>query len=341
MFKYIFLPLFLICNFISINCQQGYLINETNRLKFFSVENKGLDFHPSIISQDFDRDSSKQSFSKRINPIFDLSTLIGMDNKTLISSRLGGLFDFNVSEKLKGNISIYDHSFALPDFLKDLSDSLNFVPKYGNSYYNKENIFSTLNIRGNIVYRPYSFLAISVGNDKHFIGNGHRSLFLSDNSGSYPYFSTSLKIWHVQYQSMTTFLKDIYYDDSLNFSYKRKFATLHYISWNITRSINLNLFEAVLWRGSDSVLYNGMNINYLNPVIFMRPVEYSQGSTDNAILGAGLNFMIGKKMMFFSQAILDEFYVKEIKNKDYRDNKFGFQLGLKGAVKRLNIFPTH
>jgi len=314
--------------------QNGNELNIIRRNIDLSFE-KSFEKHYSLPINFNHSDATKKESTVKLNPLFDITYLYNSKDRDLISSRQGVRTECFLNKKVYGNLAVYNHLASFSNITLNLVDSLEFFPKYGADYFNSDNIFSTINIRGNLRYRPFEFLTFSVGTDKHFFGNGHRSLFLSDNSGAYPFFLTSLKIWHIQYISITTFLKDIYYESDKTFSYKRQYGTLHYISWNITPSINLNLFEAVMWRGSDSALYNGMNINYLNPVIFMRPVEYAQGSTDNALLGAGLNLRLFSRFIIYSQACIDEFYIKEIKNKGYRDNKFGYQAGIRGDYKSV------
>ena len=75
----------------------------------------------------------------------------------------------------------------------------------------------------------------------------------------------------------------------------------------------------------------GCEINYLNPFIFFRPVEYSLGSPDNVLMGANLRARFLKRQVFYMQIVLDEFLFKEVlARKGWWANKQGFQVGLKG-----------
>ena len=80
----------------------------------------------------------------------------------------------------------------------------------------------------------------------------------------------------------------------------------------------------------------------MNPVIFLRPVEYSQGSSDNALLGGSMKFKIKKKNILYSQLILDEFLLKELKaGNGWWGNKYGIQVGFKSYdflwIKNLSL----
>jgi len=74
------------------------------------------------------------------------------------------------------------------------------------------------------------------------------------------------------------------------------------------------------------------DINYLNPVIFYRPVEYSVGYSrhGNAIIGLGFKYKLTDFSHMYGQLILDEFILKELKaQNDYWANKYGGQIGFK------------
>ena len=62
----------------------------------------------------------------------------------------------------------------------------------------------------------------------------------------------------------------------------------------------------------------------------MRPVEFSVGSPDNAMLGLNLSVIVGRHNVLYGQLVLDEFKFEEIKaGNGWWGNKQGFQLGFK------------
>jgi hypothetical protein len=175
-----------------------------------------------------------------------------------------------------------------------------------------------------------------------FIGDGYRSLLLSDVATNYPYFKTTLNIWHLQYSSWYSWFYDVSAANGVKKDFKNKFGTFHYLSWNVTKNFNLSAFENVIWQGTDTNRHRGFDVNYLNPVIFFRPVEYSLGSSDNAMLGFNTSWVIAKRLKLYGQVVLDEFYLKEIRARDgWWANKQGFQAGAKYVdafgVKRLSL----
>ena len=57
-------------------------------------------------------------------------------------------------------------------------------------------------------------------------------------------------------------------DIQLGFS-KKKWASSHLLSYNVNKWLNLSLFESVIWQDKDTLINRGLDINYLNPFIFL------------------------------------------------------------------------
>lgn len=98
----------------------------------------------------------------------------------------------------------------------------------------------------------------------------------------------------------------------------------------------------MVWQSRSNTGGLGFDANYLNPVVFYRPVEYSLGSPDNALLGASFRLKLAKNIQLYSQVIIDEFYLKFLKErKGWWANKQGYQAGFKifnlFTLKNLNL----
>ncbi|MEM9022893.1 MAG: gliding motility protein RemB, partial [Bacteroidota bacterium] len=109
-----------------------------------------------------------------------------------------------------------------------------------------------------------------------------------------------------------------------------KFGTFHYLSIDLTSRLNLALFESIIWQGSDTLVDRGIDVNYLNPIIFFRPVEFSTGSADNSLIGLALKYKLHNNLVLYGQVIIDEFLFSEVRSgRGSWRNKQGFQLGYK------------
>ena len=182
--------------------------------------------------------------------------------------------------------------------------------------------------RARLSYVPNEVFNFQAGLDNNFIGEGSRSLFLSDYGRPSPFAQARAKFWRIQYTVQYNFLREREQDN-----WKSKYMVSHHISWNITKWLNLGIFESVVFKPKDTLLNRGFDVEYLNPMVFFRPQEYSLGSSDNVLLGLSLSAKI-KKHTIYSQLILDEFLLSEIKNQTgWWANKYGAQLGIKGHFK--------
>jgi hypothetical protein len=85
-----------------------------------------------------------------------------------------------------------------------------------------------------------------------------------------------------------------------------------------------------VWQNSDTLSRRGLDLYYLNPLIFYRPVEYSLGSPDNVMLAASLRWSVTTSLQFYGQFVLDEFNVKLYKRgNNWWGNKIAGQVGLR------------
>lgn len=200
-----------------------------------------------------------------------------------------------------------------------------FLPQNNNSYY----WFNSIRTRTH--YTPNKNLDLSFGIDNHFIGEGYRSLVLSNQGVPAPF-----AMMRVNFRKLEYGLLYQVNHENLNPGYLWKFNTLHYLSWQATRKFNLTLIEQVLFQEKDGSFNRGFEIEYLNPIVFFRPQEYSLGSSDNVVLGMQTSYTIGKHKLY-GQMTLDEFVLGEIKKRSrWWANKYGFQLGIKGTVGKVN-----
>jgi hypothetical protein len=194
---------------------------------------------------------------------------------------------------------------------------------------NKNYLYTDL--RGRVSYTPNDVFNFQVGLDHNFIGEGNRSLFLSDYGKPYPFAMIRTRFWRVEYSVLYQFFRE-----ELKDKWRMKNSATHHISLNATKWLNFGIFETVIFQPKDTMLNRGYDVEYLNPVIFYRPQEYAMGSSDNVLLGASLTAK-WKKLTFYGQFIIDEFSLTEIRAKSkWWANKYGMQTGVKGRFKYGN-----
>src|SRR5690606_38506927 len=187
-------------------------------------------------------------------------------------------------------------------------------------------------------YSPAKFLNVQFGHGKNFIGDGYRSLLLSDVASPHPFLKLNTTFWKIKYTNTWMWLRDVRPEVEQDKAFLTKYMATHYLSWNVSKRFNLGLFESVLWTNSNN---RGFDVNYLNPIIFYRAIEFETGQgAGNAILGASAKYKWNNNINLYSQFILDEFALSDVKagEKSWR-NKFGYQLGIKyfDAFKIKNL----
>jgi len=198
------------------------------------------------------------------------------------------------------------------------------VEKKGDKY-----LFDDFNYR--IAYNISEHFDVELGQGKHFIGSGYRSLLLSDNSSNYPFLKITTSFGKVKYTNLYTTFLDVW--DFPN--QKKKYATFHYLDMQLLDNLYLGVFESVIWQAKVEGYNRGYELAYLNPIIFYRPVEFSMGSNKgNVLMGANLNFAL-KQYKLYGQILLDDLNISRQEDRDenysggFFQNKFAYQIGAK------------
>ena len=229
-----------------------------------------------------------------------------------------------IGKKVGFSSFITDNQERGPKFFQQQVATLRAVP--GNGFYKpfKKTGVDYFDARGYLTFNAAKFIDFQFGYDKNFIGNGYRSLFLSDWGNSYLFLKINTKIWKLNYQNifmelMPQFKKN---GDSL---LPRKYAAMHHLSMNVTKWLNVGLFEGIIFGRQ-----NHFDFQYLNPIIFYRHIEGTIGSPDNAVAGFDFKANVAHRVQLYGQFLLDEFILSQVKNNPTSwVNKFGIQAGAK------------
>jgi hypothetical protein len=185
------------------------------------------------------------------------------------------------------------------------------------------------NVAGHVTASPIDEITVQFGHDKNFIGNGYRSLILSDQAAPNTFLKLNTKVWKINYMNLYSVHTDYRRFKGTEVS-ARKFSALHHLSINLGKNFTLGLFENVIFDRQDSLETGRFEVDYLNPLIFYRAVEHGLVSSDNVILGTDWKWNFLNHFSFYGQFILDEFIGKEFfSGSDSWVNKWAYQAGLK------------
>ncbi len=230
-----------------------------------------------------------------------------------------------------------DNQEQVPLHVGKWSDSFQAVP--GADYYKitGPNSYDYLQARGYIDFAVVKdHINVTFGYDKHFIGDGMRSLFLSDFNAGATFLRLNTKVWKLNYQNLYLELRP-QYSRGPDTRLARKYATMHHLSVNAFNWLNIGIFEAVVFNRKDR-----FEFGYMNPIILYRQTERMMGSPDNVLIGLNFKAIALKHLQFYGQFILDEFTFSELTGGNgYWANKFGIQVGGKYfdafTVKNLDL----
>lgn len=184
-------------------------------------------------------------------------------------------------------------------------------------------------VEGVVSWNALPKLNLQMGQARHFVGEGYRSLLLSDNSYSYPFIKATVNLWKMQYSSMYAEMMNFNMPNSAESGYHKKRFSMHYLSFRVNKSIQIGLFESIVYNPEDSIGYKGFKANYINPVILSRTAEYGLNGKNNVMLGLMWRIDLLPNLQHYGQIVWDEFGRDAQKNKSSIDNKTGFQLGVK------------
>ncbi len=169
-------------------------------------------------------------------------------------------------------------------------------------------------------------IGVQFGHGKNFIGNGIRSLILSDFSNNYLYLKFNTKIWKLHYQNLFCQFNSEPFNLGSDRLLPKKYMAAHYLTFQANKNLSFGVYEATIFNRKD----RRFELAYLNPVIFYRTVEGQLGSSDNALLGADAKLNFLNRFQLYGQFMLDEFSFSNIKAQNgWWANKYALQAGLK------------
>lgn len=276
-----------------------------------------------------------KDFDLHINPVLYLG--IGHDSqsgdRTYVNTR-GVEVRGMINRKLGFYSFLGENQIFVPGYVKDYIRKRRVVPGEGFWKGFKEGGYDFFTASGYISFNAAEVINLQFGQGKHFIGNGYRSMILSDFSNNYLFLKASTKVWRINYTNLFAELRADAFGSlggsAGNDPFPKKYMALHHLSINISKHLNIGLFETIIFGGQDENGQSQFELSYLNPIIFYRAIEQQGGSPDNATLGADFKWNFAKRFSLYGQLIVDEFILDEfLAGKGSWVNKFGFQGGIK------------
>lgn len=285
-----------------------------------------------------------QDFFIEISPIIDFS--IGKDlndtnDRTLFQNTRGALVNVDLFKNFSFSTALFENQSRFSNYENRRYIGVGeLYPKAPNGYQNnaknavvpgaartkpfKEDGFDYAYAIGHLSYLPHKNLRISAGNNQQFIGDGHRSILLSDNSVGSPYFKID---WSIHHKFKITYLRARMLNllrrsasSSAEVYYESKGYAVNYFSYLPTDKISISLFEGSIWNRGDSLTSKFSNPLIYNPIPILSSLILDGQNEVSTILGLNASTTIGLKNRVYSQVAIH----------DMNANLIATQIGYRG-----------
>ena len=197
------------------------------------------------------------------------------------------------------------------------------IPGSGRTKPFKETGFDYAYAIGNIVYKPHRSILLSAGNSAHFIGDGHRSILLSDNSAPAPFFRATFQIsskWKFDYLRMRLInLLRKPASSSVESYYETKGYSVNYLSYLPNSKFCVSFFEGIIWSRGDSIISKKVHPLYYNPIQFIANLSFTDKEI-YSIIGLNLSYSLVPKHRIYGQLALG----------NIADKQIAYQIGYRG-----------
>jgi len=275
---------------------------------------------------------NKDDFHLYIDPLFNFGYGYSFnDDRSLYYNTRGIQLKGIFSDKLYFISSYYETQARFPDYVGDFIKKHDVAPGSGRVKDFKAGGYDFGTPYGLVSYSPNLHWNFQLGFDKNFIGDGYRSLLLSDNSYQYPFLKIFVNYKWFYYQTIFTAFQNLNTAGVLDapyvwyHGYQTKPGTFHYAGFRIGKTVELGLFEGIIWKASEK--NTKFNFNSLIPVILVNTIHYSLQNQNNAVLGLTAKYKPLNTLNFYGQLMIDNIRLSKLFAKGYQSNAIGFQLG--------------
>ncbi len=271
------------------------------------------------------------------NPVvyFGVGSDSRLDEFTYVNTR-GVELRGTIDDKISFYSLLTENQVRFPQYVNQLIDSTLTIPYEGFWKRLSDDVgIDFLRARGYIDFNVSKHVVAQFGYGKHFIGNGRRSLILSDFGNNYPYLKLNTQFWKIQYTNIfAQLIGEVRGGSSFGLlgigSFTKKYLTFHRLGMQVIPDLEVGLFESVVYGQPDSLGSNNLKLEYLNPIIFYRALEQQDGSADNVLIGLDFKYNLFKRVQLYGQLVIDELIVSEaFSDNGWWGNKSGTQIGAK------------
>lgn len=276
----------------------------------------------------------REYFHIKVNPVINFKLAKAQDDEELVFQNTRGIeIRGSVDDRIYFYSNILETQSRFADYINDRIQRDQSIPGY-NSFkpyqsqiFNITNGFDHLVAQAHIGFNVTKHVGLQLGHGQNFIGNGYRSLLLSDAGSNYFYLKFNTNVWRIHLQNIFAELSPQSPNSASGDGLiAKKYIAAHFLDFKLFKNLNIGLYEAVVFSRN-----NQFELQYLNPVILYRTVEQYIGSPDNVLIGLNAKWNLLNRFQLYGQLMMDEFKFDElfIERRGWWANKYGIQAGLK------------
>ena len=164
---------------------------------------------------------------------------------------------------------------------------------------------------GNIRFALSEKFQLELGNNQHFIGNGYRSLLLSDNASYAPYARFKWQIhpkWSYQLlykKQLNLIRKPITY--AVESSYETKLFAASYLTFKPIEALSISLFSGGNQLRDDSLVKQSFHPEQIVPLpLFQNDLLMNNSANVNGVTGLNIDYA-RERTRWYGQVVVDKF----------------------------------
>lgn len=268
----------------------------------------------------------RNDFELKINPLMNFSSGKTSNDSSLMINTRGVDIQGNFGSKFSFRTGMYENQAYFPDYYTNIVNERKIVPGQGRARVFKDKGYDFSQAYGNVSFSPSKLFNFQLGHGKHFIGEGYRSLILSDNAFNMPYAKWTTTWKRLRYTNLLVAYQNTVVADGTSEISNRRYGSVTSLDFLIGNFMEIGITESIVWQKKDSLAYFP-DANYYNPFIMFRTFQYGMNHKNNVLLGINSKIKISKSILAYFQLVYDD------------TKKSSYQVGVKWYdVLKLPLF---
>ena len=275
---------------------------------------------------------ANSNFKLRVDPLVNFDAgwdISGKSNRKYYTNTRGYIGSGYIGKNVYFESLFAENQSFFPTYLSKSNNATKIIPGQGRWKTFKDIGYDYAFSSGFVSVQVHKNVNIQAGHGKQKIGHGYRSLLLSDNSFNYPF----IRITHqwfggrIQYSNIYSVLMNLVPASkkaalSTERLFQKKAASFQYLSFNVSKELNVGLFQGLIWQVADERNKQRLNRYYFNPLIFTNLVAYKLNNKNNIIIGCDVKLKLSNTANLYGQLMVDD-----LSTLDNNRKKWGYQLG--------------